>query len=73
MGLNPSTKGIPSWNSKRYRPVYKMNLQGEIICKFDTLQDAANDINVPYKYIYKVCEGKISNTRGFKYKYADHE
>lgn len=73
LGLNKSTLGIPAWNSNRYRPVYKMDLQNNIICKFNTLQEAANDINVSYKYIYKVCRGEISNTRGFKYKYADHE
>lgn len=72
-GLNPGTKGIPAWNSNRWRPVYKMDLDGNILCKFNTLQDAANELNVPYKYIYKVCRGEISNTRGFKYRYVDHE
>lgn len=69
-GLNPSTKGIPAWNSNRWRPVYKMDLNENILYKFNSLQEAADDINVPYKYIYKVCKGEISNTRGFKYKYV---
>lgn len=72
-GLNKSTLGWKNPKANRWRPVEKCNLNGEVICKFDTLQDAVDDLQVPYKYIYKVCRGEISNTKGFKYRYCDHK
>ena len=72
-GLNKSTLGWKNPKANRWRPVEKCNLNGEVICKFDTIQDAADDLQVPDKYIYKVCRGEISNTKGFKYRYCDHE
>ena len=73
LGLNKSTLGKIPYNSNRLKSVYKMDMDGNILYKFNTMEEAAKDIGVSYKYIYRVCRGEIYKAKGFRYKYVDHK
>ena len=53
------------------RPVYKMNMEGVVLCRYKSIYDAAMDNNAKSQNIGAVCKGVGKSCRGFLWRYAD--
>lgn len=51
------------------RKVLKLDIQGNIICEYDSLASAYRDTKVRQGNIYKVCQGKRMIAGGYRWKY----
>lgn len=61
---------LKSRNSHFYISVNKYDRQGNYICSYETVMDAAKDNNVSNTQVYKVISGKINQTGGFVFRAA---
>lgn len=54
------------------RPVFKFDLQGNYICRFDSIIDAQIDVGLKSpSTIRAVCNGEFHYAKGFTYRYCD--
>jgi hypothetical protein len=55
------------------RPVIKMDLNGNELQTYKSVQDAAADIGLTRHAVIRVCKGKNNTAGGFKWKYVTEE
>lgn len=53
----------------RNKYVVQMNLEGEIICEYRSLTDAAVGVNGSDSHISQCCKGKRNSHKGYKWRY----
>ena len=66
--LSEINKGRISQNKQ---PIYQIDLDNNIIKKWDCVTDAAKTLNLSPSLICSVCRGKRKSTGGFKWKYLN--
>lgn len=55
------------------KPIYQLNLDGEIINEFNSAVDAANDLNINVGGIRHCLKGRNKTAGGYKWKYKNIE
>lgn len=65
-GINP----FEPVYSRNEKPVYKMTLNDEIICRYNSIKEASLDTNIPAQEISQACKNNKKVTREYKWKYA---
>ena len=58
---------------KKKRRVAKLDLNGNILEEFDSVQSAAQSVNADASSLTKICRGKGNTLKGFKWKYLDED
>ena len=53
------------------KPIYKIDLNGNIIKKYNSITEASIDNNIPLGCIARVCRGERKTAGGYIWKYAD--
>jgi group I intron endonuclease len=66
--LSEINKGRISQNK---RPIYQIDLNGNIIKQWNSVTDAAKALNLSKSLICSVCRGKRKSTGGFKWQYLN--
>lgn len=67
---DPDKVKLKSRFSKFMIPVNKYDLQGNLLCSYDSILDASKDCNMTNTQIYRVVIGERNNTGGFIFKEA---
>lgn len=62
-------KSISSKKSRK--PVICMNLNGEYICRYNSVKEASLAVNVQTTNISSCCKGKLNFVKGFIFKYEE--
>lgn len=57
-------------NKKRVR---QLTLKGEFIKSFDTMKEAAKELNVDYYGISKCCNFSCDHVKGFKFEFENNK
>lgn len=68
--LSEARKGKPG---NRYRSVYQIDVNGNIVAKYDKIKDASKALNTTIDSICRVCTGKRKMHKGFYWQYADRK
>ena len=55
----------------RGRPVEQLDLDGNVIARFNRMLDAANSFNVSRSAIWMVCKGHNITCKGYKWRYCE--
>lgn len=61
---------FPPIYTRNEKPVYKLNLNNEILYRYESIKDAAYDTKIPAQEISQACKMPNKVTREFKWKYA---
>ena len=56
-------------NDIKWNYIAQTDKCGNIICKFNSMKDASNILNIDMSSISKVCRGKLKSTKGYYFKY----
>lgn len=57
-------------NSKYFKPVYQMDIKGNIIKRWRNIADASRAMGISDSPITRVCKGKQATSAGYRWKYA---
>jgi hypothetical protein len=57
--------------SHKTRAVYQYSLDGTLIRRWDSLNDAARTLGIPFSSISSACSGKYHTAGNYKWKYCD--
>ena len=57
--------------AKRKRPILQLNMDGEVIKRWDSARDAKNATGYQESNINKCCNGHIASYKGYKWAYED--
>lgn len=74
MGLNKGSKpmlGRKGKDSPRSKPIYKCDKLGNIIDKYDSVTEAANELNISPAHISSCANGHRKTCAGFVWKYIN--
>lgn len=58
---------------KSSKPIIQLDLEGNVIKKYDSARQASNELNISYKCISKCCLGKLKTYKGFQWKFVSEE
>lgn len=53
------------------KKVFKLDLQGNVLCKYNSIKEAAEKNKGCYNNIPHACSGRYKTAGGYKWKYAD--
>ena len=53
------------------RPVIQIDLNGNVVCRFSSIKQAADKVNAKAQNISAVCKGKQKSCHGYIWRYAD--
>lgn len=70
-GRKHTREHIDKCIAKRLKEVYQLDLDGNIIKSFSSLQEASIETNISDTYICNVCRGRNNSAKGYKWRYAD--
>lgn len=56
---------------KHYKPVYQMDMDGNIIKRWECMNDAMRALSIDSTQISRVCKGKNCTAGGFIWRYAE--
>ena len=70
-GDTVTSNDLKKLNSFKTKPVYKLDLDGNVLEKFDTLTLAEKSVNGDRRNIQKCIAGKKDSAYGYKWKYVD--
>ena len=71
LGKHPSEESRKKMSKTRSKPVYQMDLQGNILQEFSSIKEASLQTKCDSSYIAKCCKGKANTCGGFKWEYKE--
>lgn len=73
-GVGKVSKGIPKpvgFNSHLSKPIIQLNLNGELIKEWESINQASKTLNLDATGISKVANGKYKTAYGFKWRFKE--
>jgi hypothetical protein len=64
------TKPFDIIYTRNEKPVYKLSLNNNVICRYDSIKSASENTGIPAQEISQACKNNKKVTRRFKWKYA---
>ena len=68
-GYNIENGGVVKEN--RYKKVHKYSLDGELVCTYESIQEASKCMNCNNQGIIDVCKGRKQHFKGFVWRYEN--
>lgn len=77
---NKGKKGSQvAWNKGKFgrthigKRIVQMSLDGDIICEYSCIRDAAEKYKINERFISKCCKGKLETYKGYKWRFKNEE
>ena len=70
-GHKPWCKGLKGYNTKRLKPVFQFDLNGNFIREFPSAKEAGDLLGCSRMNIQNACIGRSKTAKNFKWSYSN--
>lgn len=58
-------------NYYKHRPILQLNIEGELVKRWDSVREAERELNLSHGGINACCNGKQKSSHGYKWRYEN--